>query len=89
MNRLQVDNKDIAKYIGQTPRNINTTYEIPPKKANHYLCLQIGTLLHLKGIDVGNFLRFVESYDALYSAELDSLRKTEAKYNKIVGIANE
>jgi len=88
MTKLQVDNEDIAKYIGQTPRNINLTYELPPKKATHYLCLQLGTLIHLRGIEPNDFLNFIDAYDALNSAEVDRLKAIEDKYNKMLGIAN-
>ena len=89
MNILLVDNRDIAKYIGQTPRNIDLTYEKQPNKQNHYYCLQLGTLLHLRGITPADFLYFLDAYDSLKSAEVERLRKIEEKYNKIIGFANE
>ena len=83
-----VGNADIAKYIGQTPRNINLSYETKPNKQNHYLCLQIGTLLHLRGIATNDFLTFVDAYDSLQTQEIERLKKTEEKYLKMLGIAN-
>lgn len=88
MKRLPVTNNDIAEYIGQTPRNINLSYELPSKKKAHYLCLQIGTILHLRGIEPVDFLNFVDAYDALNSMEVDRLREIEKRYNKMLGIAN-
>ena len=88
MKVTKITNDDIAKFIGQTPRNINLSYENKPKKTNHYYCLQIGTLLHLRGIEIDKFLYFIDMYDALKSEELRRLKEVEDKYNKILGIAN-
>ena len=82
MPTLPITNEDIAKYIGQTPRNINLTYELNPKKQNHYLCLQFGTLLDSLGIDLFKFLDFLDSYESVESEKIKEYEKKIREYQE-------
>jgi len=58
---------EIAEYIGQTSKNIKTTYRDVPKKINHYNCLQIGTALAKDEItDLKVFMEMVKTYKCVY-----------------------